>query len=102
MYKEYIMTLPGGFQLPVSIAIDELSQSQTFPYQIPEGTAEDILLHCAADQISNQMTAGCTQSESHTFSRDNDWLYMEGRYLCLEMIGIPRQENTGVYHDKAG
>lgn len=102
MYKEYIMTLPGGFQLPVSIAIDELSQGQSIPYQLPEEAAGDVLFQCAADRISNQMTAGCIQSEAHTFSRNSDWLYMEGKFLCLEMIGIPRQESTGEYHDKTG
>lgn len=102
MYKEYIMTLPGGFQLPVSIAIDELSQRQIIPYQIPEEEAEDLLLRCAVTRIANQMTAGFIQSEAHAFSPEDSWLNMEGNFLCLEMIGIPRQENTGVYHDKAG
>ena len=102
MYKEYIMTLPGGFQLPVSIAIDELTQGQTIPYQLPEETAGEVLLHCAADRVSNQMTAGCIQSESHTVSRGDDWLYLEGNFLCLEMIGVSRQESTGEYHDKTG
>ena len=102
MYKEYIMTLPGGFQLPVSIAIDELSQGQSIPYEIPEEAAEEVLFQCAADRISNQMTAGCIQSEAHTVSREGDWLYMEGKFLCLEMIGVSRQESTGEYHDKTG
>ena len=102
MYKEYIMTLPGGFQLPVSIAIDELAQGQTIPYQIPEEAAENFLLQCAAERISNQMTAGCIHREAHTISRGGDWLYLEGDFLCLEMIGIPRQESTGEYYDKTG
>lgn len=102
MYKEYIMTLPGGFRLPLSIAIDELLQRQTVLHQISEEGAGDVLFRCAADRISNQMTAGRIQSEVHAFSREKSWLYLEGKFLCLEMIGIPRQENTGVYHDKAG
>ena len=96
------MTLPGGFQLPVSIAIDELSQGQLIQYQIPEAAAGEVLFHCAADRISNQMTAGCIQSEAHTGFRGDDWLYLEGNFLCLEMIGVSRQESTGEYHDKTG
>ena len=94
MYQEYRITLPGGFQLPIALAVEEItyytSAAQLQPSQ------EEMLTAFAEKYLSEQMTAGTILERDASVSRQQD----EGRYVCREIFGREKQEQIGVNHGK--
>lgn len=85
MYSEYYLTLPGGFQLPLGIAVETV-----IPYTASESAvnAEAVLEDCAREYLLSHMTAG--QILEARTAVEGNVLYAD--YICLEMIGQIRYE----------
>ena len=86
------MTLPGGFQLPVALVVEEwiLYKRETAP--ISDERAETILCDFTDHYLSGQMLAGRILRQDLAFSRENGLVSLQGRYACLEMIGREQSE----------
>ena len=88
MYTENYMTLPGEFDLPVTLLIEEwiyydLTENET-------QDAESVLPDFAERYLASQMIAGQILQRSETV----DGCRLEGQYACLEMIGQVRYEES--------
>lgn len=93
MYSEYYMTLPGGFRLPIAIAVEEwrwyeVSDAETEP------DAEGLLKDFADSYLSDIMTAGRIDAKFETLSQINGGWCLTGKYACYEMIGKSRLEEN--------
>lgn len=84
--KEYILTLPGEFRLPVSLVVQVGSFYQTVP-----GMGDEVDLADAARRIlSSEMVAGEILHSTQTQTAGNGWIALDGQYSCREMLGRPQ------------
>ena len=95
MYKEYYITLPGGFQLPVALCVEELTRYETVKMEIPQTDAQTALSDFADSYLSQQMIAGNILSRSQTVALENGIYRLDGKYVCTEMIGRVQREQIG-------
>ncbi len=98
MYQEYRITLPGGFQLPIALAVEEITYYTSAEQLQP--SQEEMLTAFAEKYLSEQMTAGTILERDASVSRQQDVWLLEGRYVCREMIGREIREQIGVEHGK--
>ena len=98
MYREYRITLPGGFPLPIALAIEKITAYDSTPQNL--FSQEEMLSSFSLRYLSEQMTAGKILDADTTVSQgDGVWL-LNGEYVCREMIGREKQEQIGVNHGK--
>ncbi len=88
MYSENYMTLPGGFRLPIALAVEE-----RISYDTGQNTPQDYsqtLKDFAKRYLHSQMTAG------QILRQEEEILgcQLVGQYACLEMIGQVRYEES--------
>lgn len=95
MYREYPLTLPGGFALPVTWAVDSYQICSLSEMQIPEETADARMRRFAGTYLPQIMTAGKILDASETFAPEQEIYRLSGSYACLESIGRFRREETG-------
>ena len=88
MYSENYMTLPGGFQLPIALAVEELIYCESAQTDTPDNT--QTLTSFAKRYLQSQMTAGQILRQQE----DIQGCSLEGEYACLEMIGQVRYEES--------
>ncbi len=100
MYQEYYVTLPGGFRLPVAIAVDSYTSRTTEMIQVPEEEGQQLLSEFAGRYLFCQMIAGEITRAEQVFSRKDSLLYLNGQYICTEMIGMVKAEQIGEYNGK--
>ena len=96
IYREYCFTLPGGFSLPISLAVEQVSFYSTASGTIP--SQEEILTAFSEQYICSQMTAGIILEKRTEVSRQEEIWLLEGKYVCREMIGREKPEQIGVEH----
>lgn len=89
------MTLPGGFALPVTWAVDSYQICSLSEMQIPEETADARMRRFAGTYLPQIMTAGKILDASETFAPEQEIYRLSGSYACLESIGRFRREETG-------
>ena len=95
MYEEYYITLPGGFQLPVTLIKETILDAGLQPMAPePEATAERLETY-TGNYLREQMISGSIVGGEPRLFEENGLLVLEGEYLCTEMIGRSRQEKIG-------
>ena len=87
MYEEDYVTLPGGFQLPVSVI-----QMHTYVYRmsVPEYDSEATrgwLPQYVSSYTCNQMIAGKILNDKWQWYIDDERCVLKGEFACHEMIG---------------
>lgn len=87
MYKEYCITLPGGFALPLGVAVERVTRWETGMGETPEDSVRQDLIRFARDQVGGQMIAGRVLSLQHTMTREPGRYVLKADFLCNEMIG---------------
>lgn len=92
MYKEICLTLPGGFELPVTLVVEEWINCEAETVQIDESRARQLLEGFAEDYLCQQMVAGVIQAKEEIAAQIGETFRIEGYYDCLEMIGRERSE----------
>ncbi len=97
MYKKYVLTLPGGFELPLVLLREQTTvcEMQTAETQ----NAAEQLSEAAEKYLRSIMVAGTVRSRVEQIEQGEAFV-LTGRYLCEEMIGRERSEEIGVYHGK--
>lgn len=93
--KEYPLTLPGGFRLPVALSVEELTFCKTRPEMAEEGTSGRELKDFAESYLSSQMVAGRILNGAESVLSQDGGYVLIGQYDCLEMIGRERAEEIG-------
>ena len=99
MCKEYPLTLPGGFVLPVSLVLEEYTAFPLTPERISPREAEEQLKTFSKDFLRQSMAAGTVQTAAETVSLSKGAYVLSGFYSCLESIGVARQEQIGDIHE---
>ncbi len=90
MYSENYVTLPGGFVLPVALVTETYIGYETQQEAVKNG--EQLLSDFSGDYLKQQMTAGQILEKQEHLESGDGWVRLSGRYQCLEMIGIQRNE----------
>lgn len=98
---EYPLVLPGGFQLPVALAVEKLTIWDTNPSAPEEAAAQGELKAFADEYLTSQMVAGkILYAEESVFPQAEGYV-LTGQYDCLEMIGRERAEEMGENHEQS-
>lgn len=95
IYKEKYAALPGGFQLPLALCVEEYIFYSVQPASVP---IRDNLSAFAQQYLTRQMTAGTVLSKEERISTGSGVVCLEGDYICQEMIGRVKQEQIGDNH----
>jgi len=95
MYREYNVTLPGGFRLPLSLCVEEFTVYETTVKALSQQEAEGALTEFADRYLSRQMVAGTVQNRLQRVSRFGGVYRLKGSYVCAEMIGRVQREQIG-------
>ena len=102
MYKEYYITLPGGFQLPIALCVESYIYYVEETAETEQAEAEEALGGFAEKYLLRQMVAGEIRSKAQTVCLDEGIYRMTGNYVCTEMIGKVQREQIGDTNGKSG
>jgi len=102
MYEEYYITLPGGFRLPVGIAVETVTEyapsgaTELLPNaeRLAEVLADDYLCACMLSGKILQVTRLPAQSDGVCS--------LNSRYVCIEQIGVEKNEENLESYGKNG
>ena len=100
MYEEYYVSLPGGFQLPVAISIDQYQEYALEEIMVSEEVAMEQLQSFSDRYLVGQMVAGQIIRKQQDFSSDLGLYQLDSSYTCTEMIGRERREEIGEINGK--
>lgn len=100
MYSKYVLTLPGGFCLPVALVAYTIESSELTQEKIEKSQAHKILSDFSDRYIRDQMIAGQVLGVSEEITSPGDAYQLTGIYACTEMIGRVQQEQIGAYNGK--
>ena len=95
IYKEYYITLPGGFTLPIALCVEIYSEYFTQPVKMTQEHAKVSLAAFTEQYLSGQMIAGEIRSKNQKISVGEGIYRLTGKYTCVEMIGREQQEQIG-------
>ena len=99
MYWEYVLTLPGGFKLPLTLR-KEMETDWLLAEDIrDEDMVREELMDFAREYLRHQMIGGSVTGQTESFLSDGTYV-LEGQYQCQEMIGRVKPEEIGEYHGK--
>lgn len=100
MYKEYYITLPGGFRLPCAFCVDEYTWYQTGHQERALPDVRNGLSSFAEHLLTQQMVAGSIRDKAERIYRYQDLYRLSGSYVCTEMIGREVSEQIGEINGK--
>ena len=92
MYEEYYITLPGGFTLPVALAVQTHLCCETFPENSEQENRENTMKEFARSYLAEQMISGSIQREICLYETGDGICRLDADYLCRELIGRRVQE----------
>ena len=99
MLTEYVLTLPGGFELPVSLVKECIIPSDTATAETNDHQA--LLKIIASAYLEEQMISGTVLRKDEILSEAAGLWVLEGQYACIEQIGVERDEKIGDLHGEA-
>ena len=100
MYSKYVLTLPGGFSLPVALIKYSFESRELTLMKAEKSQAQQLLSDFSDRYIRDQMIAGQILGVSEEITLLGDVYQLTGTYACTEMIGRVQQEQIGAYHGK--
>ncbi len=87
MYKEKILTLPGGFRLPLALITEVTYHYDSGLPSEPDSENPVWLTRDAEIYLRNQMVAGRIVDSGVSVQLQGDVYRLKGQYSCLEEIG---------------
>ena len=99
MKTEYVLTLPGGFSLPLKLMKVTIQNPSTCEQEI--GNAKEQLRTFSATYLNSQMISGSVLQKSEVVTESEELFTLTGIYACRENIGFSRGEEIGDFHGKA-
>ena len=100
MYSEYVLTLPGGYELPVALIEETVLESELQTVTV-DGDPGDMLCEFAQQYLKKQMVAGSVTDAVEQLEESDGVLLLRGSYTCLEMVGRRREEMIGENNGKS-
>ena len=98
--KDYPLTLPGQFRLPVSLRVETYEIRESTSAKLTDEEASALLEAFAARYLPRQMIAGRIQQTQQTIQRNGDIYRLRGGFLCREMLGREKREGNGESNGK--
>jgi hypothetical protein len=95
MYKEYYVTLPGGFRLPVSLTVEEFCPFSASAVSLAENDAQLLLADYAQLYLRRIMNSGTIRDSSVQLQLTERTASLAGEYHCMEMIGKMQRLEIG-------
>lgn len=92
MYSQYYCILPGGYQLPIAITVEQIFQRKTDQVSTASELSQIHAEEFAQMYLSEQMISGKIINKQEQADVGDAVYTLEGRYICLEMIGRERSE----------
>lgn len=92
MYEEDYWTLPGNFQLPVSVIKVSTHSFHQKDAELDTGLLETWLPRFSSDYVRTHMVAGRILHEQLQWDIDDRLCILEGDFACHEMIGQVKDE----------
>ena len=100
MYEEYYVTLPGGFRLPLAIAVERLFYYESTPVSSDIEDSREALMQWCEAYVRQEMVAGQILSAQTFTMPDASCAGITGIYRCHEMIGRLQQEEIAGNYGK--
>ena len=98
MNMKYVLTLPGGYSLPVSFVKETISDHPLVSHKLD--VAEQMLETFAGHYLQSQMNSGTIIRKTELLSEAEGVIILSGRYSCIEDIGMNQDEQIGDFHGK--
>lgn len=95
MYEEYYVSLPGGFQLPIALCIDQYLEYDASTAPVSEETASIQLQNFSDSYLLGLSVAGNILEKQQNLLNEEGCYRMESHYTCTEMIGKEQEEQIG-------
>ncbi len=100
MYSKYVLTLPGGLELPVAWVCETIQACTLTEETLDVRLVKTQLQACVQRYLLGCMVAGSILEKDEVISNDKGNFLLTGSYVCREMIGRVREEILGDYHGK--
>jgi len=92
MYTEYYLTLPGGFRLPIGIAVERWTVYEETAATGDGSEFQNTAENGAKSYLLDQMISGRILDCAVTVQQEDHRILLMGSYLCSEMIARERSE----------
>ena len=92
IYTQKSVNLPGWFALPVALIREDLVQTAPPPDEAvwnPSWMEDSVVRY-----IREQMLAGSIVASTMQMDYDEDACYLNGTFICDEMIGVEKSEEN--------
>jgi len=99
MYSKYVLTLPGGFELPLALLKETTVTYDHAAEEISEEAANVLLKVFSEKYLQQQMIAGSITNRTESVWKDEGVYCLTGTYACTEMIGRRQQAKIGELHE---
>ena len=96
MYSKYVLTLPGGFTLPVALVRESIVPAVAVPEAVPD--AANQLYRYAEEYLKGRMVCGTIHASEQTVAESDGAHCLKGVYACTEMIGIEQDVKIGDFN----
>ena len=100
MVKQYQLTLPGDYKLPLSLMKEEYTCHQVSVCRTGTTEAEKLVSDFSKQYIRSSGIARCINEVQETLERNKDLIVLNGIYSCIEMIGREQGVQIGDLHGK--
>ena len=100
MYEEYYVSLPGGFQLPIALCVDQYRHYEQRESAVSEEEAFRELQQFSDQYLIRQMVAGQIIHRQQQLTCSGRLYQLESSYVCTEMIGQECREEIGDINGK--
>lgn len=102
IYKQYFLTLPGGFVLPAAIEVEQIiNHHQSVESRQPEHMQGH--MEAQADSyLSAHTVSGTIKARTVSDASAEQVYHMTVHYTCVEMIGREQTEEIKIQYGKSG
>ncbi len=100
IYAEYPLFLPGGFTLPVAIAVESVIHYDTAVVQINQENVVSELKRASKEYVLSQMISGEILDSSQLVNVSEQLCTLTEEFTCREMIGRVKNEENISNHGK--
>ena len=100
MYSKYVLSLPGGYELPIIFLKETVLTCSLTASEIQEETARVQMSQFALEYLMQHMIAGSVAEKREISELTPSGFRLEGSYICTEMIGRRQEEMIGENHGK--
>ena len=98
MYSQYYCVLPGGFRLPISVAVEKQCFRKADSIMETADISQTLTQEFAEEYLLQNMLSGSIVGKLESANVVDASYVLFGRYICLEIIGQERSEEIIKYH----